>query len=148
MQQLPSGNDRIIVQGHFSGFTQQELFDHWVTPSLLTQWWPEEAEVMPGMGGNYCFRWPTMGWELKGEYKDFTPGERLIFTWQWSHEPVELEPLRVTVDFDPALEGGSVMTITQGMYGESPAHQQDRQGHVEGWIHFGMVLAGLRQSTG
>ena len=61
MQQMPSADDRIIVQGHFSGFTPQELFDYWVTPSQVTQWWPEEAKINPGVGGDYCFTWPTMG---------------------------------------------------------------------------------------
>lgn len=144
MNQLPSGPDRLILQGHFTGFTPQELFDHFVTPSLLVQWWPTEATVNPGRGGNYEMRWPDMGWVLKGTYKEFDSGDRLVFSWSWNHEP-NMPEREVTLDFEPSTEGGAVLTVTHGFYGDSDVEQKDRQGHLEGWMHFLMLLAGLRK---
>lgn len=145
MHQIPTGSNTLVLQGDFPAFERQELFDYWTTATLLTQWWPQEAEVLPGVGGKYCFKWPDMGWTLEGEYKDWEPGEKLAFTWKWNHEPVETEPLLVQLAFSPALAGGTMLTITHGPYDESKAHQENRQGHLEGWIHFCMKLAGLRE---
>jgi hypothetical protein len=41
-------------------------------------------------------------------------------------------------------ENGARMAVHQGPFGEEASEQEDRQGIVEGWIHFGMRLAGLR----
>ncbi|HZH98119.1 MAG TPA: SRPBCC domain-containing protein [Fimbriimonadaceae bacterium] len=147
MEQLSSSPDRLIVQGHFSGFTPEEMFQHWVTPELLCKWWMEEAEVEPREGGKYRFAWPEMGWVLEGEYTEFLAPERLSFTWRWNHDPAERETLLVQVDITPAPEGGSVLTITHGPYSDSASDQEAKQGHLEGWIHFGMRLAGMRTST-
>ncbi len=144
MHQLSSTNQELILEGDFEGFTRQELFDYWVTPSLLTQWWPEEAEVMPGKGGSYKFSWPAMGWVLQGKYKEFVSGERLGFTWKWNHEPVDRPALYVELRFSDRPNGGCILHIGQGLYDESPESQSDRQGHIEGWIHFCMRLAGLK----
>jgi uncharacterized protein YndB with AHSA1/START domain len=147
MHQLPTPKNRLLVEGHFSGFSPQELFDHWVTPSLLVQWWPQEAHVQAGVGGNYRFFWPDMGWELTGEYKEWVPGERLVFTWRWNFDPEGSEPKTVEVGFAVSPEGGSIMTIEHWPYDDGEESQNDRQGHLEGWIHFGMRLGGLREST-
>jgi uncharacterized protein YndB with AHSA1/START domain len=147
MHQLPSGSNLLILQGDFPAFEPAELFDYWTAQSLITQWWPKEAEIKPGVGGNYCFSWPEMGWILQGQYKEWEPGSRLVFTWKWNHEPVETEPLDVSVDFDPAIEGGTLLTITQGPYDDTVGMQESRQGHLEGWIHFCMRLAGLRRGV-
>lgn len=145
MHVLPTDNKQVLLQGDFPAFSRQEIFDYWVTPTLLTQWWPEEAEVLPGKGGNYKFSWPSMGWVLQGKYVEFSPADRLSFTWKWNHEPAENASLTVEVDFGDAPEGGTMLTIKHGPYGESETSQADRQGHIEGWIHFCMKLAGLKE---
>ena len=144
MHQLPSGPEQLILQGDFPAFSRQELFDYWVTPTLVTQWWPREAEIEPCVGSSYRFTWPEMGWQLQGTYEEFLPAERLVFTWKWNHEPVDNPTYRVALDFDDAENGGTLLTIRQGPYLNGPSDQQARQGHVEGWIHFCMKLAGLK----
>ena len=145
MHQLPTGNDQLVLEGDFEGFTKQELFDYWVTPSLLTQWWPEEAELNPCKGGAYKFSWPSMGWVLEGKYLEFEPAQKLGFTWKWNHEPVERPALYVELRFQDAMNGGTLLHIGQGPYDDSSESQTDRQGHLEGWIHFCMRLAGLKE---
>jgi uncharacterized protein YndB with AHSA1/START domain len=144
MHPLPSGPSELVLQGDFEAFSPQELFDYWVTPSLLTQWWPEEAQVNACPGGEYCFSWPSMNWTLQGTFKEIAPGERLSFTWKWNHDPQDEEHLVVTVDFAGADTAGTLLTIHHGPYGDSEEDQEARQGHLEGWIHFCMKLAGLR----
>jgi uncharacterized protein YndB with AHSA1/START domain len=139
--EVPSGPEQIVVVGDFKFFTPQELFDHWVQPDLLKYWWPEQATTEPGVGGNFQFWWPDMNWELTGRYTAFDPGKHLGFTWSWTHEP-SIEPRQVDIYFSE-MQDGTRMGIFHGPFSTDDA--QDRQGIVEGWIHFGMRLAGLRR---
>lgn len=145
MHQMPSGTDRLVVQGDFGAFSPQELFDHFVTPSLLAKWWAPQATIEPGEGGSYKLEWPEVGWVLSGVYGVWLPGARLVMTWKWSHDPGEITERVVDVEFAPAPDGGAMLTITQSPYGNSDVEQKDRQGQVEGWTHFGMKLAGLKE---
>ena len=50
----------------------------------------------------------------------------------------------LTGNFQPR-ENGTWMTITHGPWSQEQDSQTERQGVLEGWIHFGMRLAGLRR---
>ena len=141
--QQPSEIDRMIVSADLPGLTALSAFDHFTTPELLSLWWPQAAEVDPRIEGHYRLLWPSMNWELFGRYTAFEPGERLAFTWQWAHEP-ELPVRTVDVVFAPTTDGCRV-TVTHGTYGDSAAEQQDRQGHIDGWIHFLGQLQSLQE---
>jgi uncharacterized protein YndB with AHSA1/START domain len=147
MTEQPSTPDKIIVTGHFSGYTSAELFEYWTKPELVIQWWAQQAEIDPRVGGSYHFTWPQpeLDWHLRGVYTRFEPSESLGFTWNWDHEPHTVER-QVLVAFCDTEDGGSDMTVEHWPFGEDEA--ADRQGIVEGWIHFGMRLAGLRESSG
>lgn len=147
MHDISPDSSKLVVQGDFESFLPQELFDYWTTASLVTQWWPEEAEILPGPGGHYTFTWPTMGWTLQGDYTEFAPPSTLGFSWKWNHEPVERPPLHVSVAFEEAENGGTLLTITHEPYADTPEEQRDRRGHLEGWLHFCMKLAGLREGV-
>lgn len=144
MTQIPSAHDLLVVYGDFHGFTPEELFDHWVKPDLITQWWPVEAIIEPREGGAYRLSWPEQDWVLQGNYKAFVCGEHLAFTWNWNHEPAVIQPLSVDVYFMP-IENGTRMSIFHGPYASSEGDQGARQGNLEGWIHFCSRLAGLRE---
>ena len=141
MIEVPSANNQIVCVGRFELFSGAELFDHFVQPELLKYWWPEQAVTDPQVGGKYNFTWPDMNWELHGEYTAFEPAKHLGFTWNWSHEP-QFQPLQVDIYFSDIVEGCR-LGLFHGPFIEQDAAQ--RQGVVEGWIHFGMRLAGLRR---
>jgi uncharacterized protein YndB with AHSA1/START domain len=124
----------MIVTVDLATFSPQKAFDYFTRPELLTRWWPQEASVEPRAGGVYRMGWPAMNWELSGRYSIFEPAERLAFTWQWSHRP-DLPARTVDVVFEPAGQG-SRLTVTHGLYGDTDAEQDDRQSHIDGWIHF------------
>lgn len=138
--------EKLIVEGRFSGFTPSELFDYWVKPELMAEWWAPIAAIEPVVGGQYLLSWPDMGWHMRGVFTEVMPGESLGFTWKWDHGKQDLDPLNVHVTFKQDENGGTDLTIEHGPFG--PEDHDDRQGILEGWIHFGMRLAGLRESTG
>lgn len=130
--------DRLVMRGDF-GVTPEVLFQYWVEPNLLAEWWAPGAEVDLRVGGSYTLSWPAMGWCLRGRYMAVEPGARLAFTWAWDHEP-DLPERSVDVRF-AADAAGTVMTIEQGIYRDLPEDLADRQSHLEGWLHFGERLA-------
>lgn len=131
--QVSSDFDTAVVTASFPTCPPDSLFAYWITPQLLTQWWPPEAEIEPCLHGSYHYCWPQMQWHLRGHFTDFEPGRKLAFTWRWDHYP---HTTHVVVDFVPLAENGTQLTVTHGTYGESSEDQEARQGHIEGWLHF------------
>ncbi len=142
---VTSSPERIVIEGHLSGFDPAELFTYWTDPELVVQWWPKVASIDPRLGGAYSFSWPEMDWHLRGTYTVFDAAGRLGFTWKWDHGKQQIEPLQVLVRMDGHPDGGSRMTVEHWPF--SPEDADDRQGIVEGWLHFGMRLAGLKESS-
>ena len=141
MIEVPSGSEQIVVVGDFKLFSPAELFDYFVQPDLLKYWWPEQASTDPRVGGKYRLTWPDMNWILEGEYTAFEPGKHLGFTWSWNHEP-DILPKQVDIYFSELADSTRIGIFHGPFEGDS----SDRQGVVEGWIHFGMRLAGLRRT--
>jgi uncharacterized protein YndB with AHSA1/START domain len=131
--QQPSDPSHMVVVADLR-LSSRRAFDYFITPELLARWWPPEADVDARLGGAYTLRWPTMHWQLSGRYTAFESGKHLAFTWQWAHHP-ELPARTVDVRFALSANGCRV-TITQGTYGDSPVERDDRQSHIDGWIHF------------
>jgi uncharacterized protein YndB with AHSA1/START domain len=142
MREVPSAPDIAVVSGDFLGFSPDELFDHWTSEDKVVAWWPTEAKIDLKLGGEYRFEWPDMDWTLYGVYTSIVLGQRLGFTWNWNHEP-DKRSREVEVFFQP-IDGGTRMAIYHRPFGDDDQESADRQGVVEGWIHFGMILAGLR----
>lgn len=132
--QLPTGPEEMVVTAELPRLSPVTAFDYFTQADLITQWWPPSAEIEPRAGGQYRLAWPSMNWELTGRFQDFRPGQRLSYTWQWTHEPA-LPTRTVTIDFEP-LRSGSRLTVTHGRYGDSAVEQEDRQSHIDGWLHF------------
>ncbi len=143
MIEIPSSSDILLVYGEFMNFTPEELFDYWVKPDLIIQWWPPVVEINAEVGGAYRFTWPELQTFLQGTYSHVDRGRRWRFSWTWNHEPGVYEPLWVDIHFMP-IDHGTRMSIMHGPFSNSESDQQARKGVIEGWIHFGMRLAGLR----
>jgi uncharacterized protein YndB with AHSA1/START domain len=143
ISQLPTELDTLVVEADYPGVTATALFDYWTQAALLTQWWPQEAEIEPCVGGAYHLAWPAMAWHLRGQYTVFEPGERLGFTWRWDHDDPAEPTRQVDVTFTP-LTDGTRLTVTHGPYDASPHDQELRaEHHLVGWTHFLRQLQSL-----
>ena len=76
-----------------------------------------------------------MEWTLRGRYTEFMPAQRLGFTWYWDHEP-DTPERQVSVIFEPLGATGTRITVKHGIYTASASDQDERRGHVEGWLYF------------
>lgn len=144
MIEVPSDPSQLILVGEFPFYSPRDLFDSFTIPDLVVAWWPTVAVIEPGVGGRYEFVWPDQQWTLLGTYTAFEPGAHLGFTWRWNHGREEARPLQVDI-FYIETEDGSRMSIHHGPFvGED---LKERDGIREGWIHFSMLLAGLRREA-
>lgn len=135
IEQLLTAGDTLMITAEYQGIGPEELFGYWTQPQLLTQWWPQEAEIDPQVGGEYHLCWPGMDWHLRGRYYELTPGEKLGFTWKWDHLP-DLPERSVEVVFQSWSGVGMALRITHSRYTDGENDQQERQGHLEGWTFF------------
>jgi uncharacterized protein YndB with AHSA1/START domain len=142
MSAFPETDDSTLQRLELRGAvpaSASEVFAAFVEEGRITQWWPDEADIDPVVGGAYELRWPAMEWTLRGTFTDVDPDRRLAFTWSWDHEPGT--PHRtVRITFTPA-EAGTELTLTHGDY--TPADAEERQSHLDGWQFFLGRLAAL-----
>ncbi len=144
--QLPSGPEILVLEADFPSTIPAALFDYWTEPTLLQQWWPDEAEIQSRQGGAYHLSWPEMNWHLRGHYTAFEPAKLLDFTWRWDHDPQEIGSKEVKLVFEPAATGGTRLLLTHGPYDDTPEDQAIRlEQHLVGWKHF---LPRLQQLVG
>lgn len=135
IQHLSTGPEVLVIQADIPLSTPEDLFDVWTEPEYLTNWWPHQAEIDSGIGGRYHLSWPGMNWHLRGNYTQWERGHRLAFSWSWDHDPVDVTPKDVDIQF-VALSGGSRLILTHGHYPDTPVAQEERRGHLEGWMTF------------
>jgi uncharacterized protein YndB with AHSA1/START domain len=138
VKDVSTSNAELTLTAAFLDFTALALFGYWTRPDLLRQWWPPQAEIDPRVGGAYHYWWPERGDHLRGVFTAFEPGRRLAFTWRWDHEPASAPTRTVTVTFDPAPRDDEQVTLTlrHEPYGATPAEQEARAGHLDGWTYF------------
>lgn len=140
VRQIASPRNVLVMACDYVDRLPEQLFAQWTEPELLTQWWPQEAEIEAHAGGAYHLAWPRQNWHLVGNYIAFESGVCLAFTWRWRHEPGQ--PTRyVVVAFAPSGNGerggtGTRLTVTHSLYGDEQAEQDQRQSHLDGWMHF------------
>jgi uncharacterized protein YndB with AHSA1/START domain len=135
IKHIESETDRVIIIVELHDIAPAQAFQYWIRPSLLITWWPQEVvNLQAKEGGEYHFSWPDTNGHLRGMFSTFEPGQALGFTWQWDHL-TELPARFVAVQMQPS-EGGTLMTLTHGMYTDSAAEQADRQSHIDGWTYF------------
>ena len=133
VREIESTPDGLILEADLPA-SPPNVFEYFITPSLLSTWWPPLAEVDARAGGEYVMTWPSQGWHLRGEYTDFAPGERLAFSWRWDHEP-QLPTRLVSLQFEGAA-GATTLRLIHGVYGQDTVEQADRDSHREGWLYF------------
>ena len=140
----PDGSDLSLVVRRKILAPAKIVFDAWVEPEHLRNWWgPEDvicnsAEVDLRVGGAYRianqFADGRTVW-ISGAFERITPPTELIYSW--IVEDVTATPERVTVRFD-AVGGATEVTIIH----DRIIDDKIRASHESGWQG---CLAGLAE---
>lgn len=144
MKERPSEDKNMLeLDAHYESFTPAEMFEYWTKPELLAQWDADHSQVEAKLGGRYVKHFTEYGWTVTGEFTLFNPPNHLAFTWMWDQKPNAPET-HVDVTFTAPEGGGTRVVLRQGPFGDAPDDLELQQVITEGWVHFGMRLAGLR----
>ena len=138
IQDVSKDNTAVLITAAFPDLSPQQLFDAFTQPKILTTWWSQQAQTDVVEGGAYEISWPAMNWTLRGNYTAVSPPSTLAFTWNWDHQP-DLPQRNGVLTIEPD-EVGSQLQIEHGHYTDSEVDQEDRQSHIDGWLHFLSVL--------
>ena len=122
----PAGVARLVGEVEAS---PEIVFDYFVTPEKMVDWWSEEAMIDLRIDGEYELAWRSQDLRLLGQFLVVEPGERLAFTWSYAHRPEE--PRTVDVRFAPT-DVGTLLTI-EHTHGDDPDERQD---YIDGWQFF------------
>jgi uncharacterized protein YndB with AHSA1/START domain len=83
-------------------------------PNELEQWFANDVELDPEVGGEGTFRWDD-GDERHAVVEEVDPERRFAFTWDGGHVVIELEETpagtRVVVIESPAAEWSSALEL-------------------------------------
>ncbi|MCR9138774.1 MAG: SRPBCC domain-containing protein [Alphaproteobacteria bacterium] len=131
-------DDQILVVERILSAPPEAVFDAWVKPELLVQWWGPEGMSIPHHtldvreGG----AWETTmrnkdGGEVNcsGIYRVIDRPNRLVFSWAWLQADGSRGPeTDIEVTFT-AVDGGTKMTLDQRSF----ADVESRDNHGIGW---------------
>jgi uncharacterized protein YndB with AHSA1/START domain len=116
----------------------EEVFDAFVTPERVADWWGPEGVTIPEYsmdvrpGGKLHHRAPLPDGnkpEVSGVYRAIEKNKRLVFTWAWKQEDGSRgHETEVTVTFEPAGKN-TKLTLVQSVFAEIV--HRDR--HGQGW---------------
>ncbi|MCP4315544.1 MAG: SRPBCC domain-containing protein [Hyphomicrobiales bacterium] len=131
-------DDQVLIIERTISASIEKVFDAWINPELLVQWWGPEGMSIPKHtldvreGGT----WETTmrnadGGEVvvSGVYKAIDRPNRLVFTWAWTQpDGTRGEETEISVTF-AAVDGGTKMTLDQRTFAEV----DNRDNHGMGW---------------
>lgn len=139
MTEVPSSPDLAVLTMDFKGLQPADLFAYLTQPELLAQWWPETAEVDLRVGGGYRLLWSEHPeWTIRGEYTAVEAPGHLGFTWRGDPDVEESSQVDLWM---VALEDCARLAVWHRGFADATERRQ----LCEGWIHFGMKLAGVAE---
>jgi uncharacterized protein YndB with AHSA1/START domain len=120
---------REVVKDAFITATPDEVWHALTDARELTQWFPMDARVSPGVGGSIWLSWgegasgeaPITAWE---------PGRH--FQWTETRGPV-----KIAIDFHLTPRGtGTVVRLVQSGFGDGPEWDDEFHMVAGGWAYF------------
>lgn len=125
----------------------EELFTAWTEADHLKEWWHpmddsvEDVKNELQEGGVVEYHFAGKKFDVKGNYKEVKPNEKLVYTWDWEFEEnLKNESFVLTITFE-STENGSKLHVKQEAFTDEQAaapHEdawkkglQDLKAHVE-----------------
>lgn len=134
IRRIDAGNERFVLKTRFEHFTPELLFNYWIKPEFVRQWWSDDIQMVARLGGGFYLSWREMPGCMAGTYTYFEHGKRLAFNWRWTHELTNSRS--IALGFRPSAHGGTSLMLMAGLYGKSPEERRQRRDHMDCWTYF------------
>ncbi|MGE3527508.1 MAG: SRPBCC family protein [Gemmatimonadales bacterium] len=150
---ITTPSDREIRIERVFHATRERVWRAFTVPELIAQWWGrgrrltiERMEVE--RGGHWRFVVPSPGGPqgFEGRYRDVTPPERLVWTFEWDGMPghVAVE----TVTFEDLGDGRTRVVSTSlfftGEERDGALHSGMEEGIIDSYAALDRLLEGMR----
>jgi uncharacterized protein (TIGR02453 family) len=124
-------DDGVVTIERWIDATPETVFSFFADPGRWLSWQGVTAEVDPRPGGTFRMNVRGDGYAT-GEFVLIDPGERIVLTWGWENEALEVPPGSSIVELTFAAErGGTLVRLRHaGLPPEALAP------HREGWTHY------------
>jgi uncharacterized protein YndB with AHSA1/START domain len=109
------------------------VWQFWVDPERMCEWWGIKAELDPHPGGIYRVTMGDDGPVMSGAYVELEPYERLVFLFGWEDGRHSMAPSSTRVEVTLTPEGHGTRVILRHL--ELPTTEAIDQ-HQQGWVHF------------
>ena len=110
----------------------ETVFAFFTDPEKLTRWLADEATLDPRRGG-VCHQihigQDGKRYSMRGEFVEVSPPERVVFTWGFENEDMDLRPGASTVEV--TLEPRDAGTWLKLVHRDLP--ESERGDHDAGW---------------
>ena len=133
-----SDDGRVLRMERIFSATPERVFQAWIDPEKLVQWWGPEGMTTPRceMNVREGGAWLTVmrnaeGGEhtVSGIFRIIDPPKRLVLTWAWHNDGVrDGHETELSIELE-AVEGGTRLTLVQQTFRE----RENRDSHKGGW---------------
>lgn len=121
----------IVHERHIEA-SPETVFAFFTDPEKLTRWLADEATLDPRRGG-VCHQihigQDGKRYSMRGEFVEVSPPERVVFTWGFENEDMDLRPGASTVEV--TLEPRDTGTWLKLVHRDLP--ESERGDHDAGW---------------
>jgi uncharacterized protein YndB with AHSA1/START domain len=143
--ELRRANQRPLDLDVFIAASPQTVWQFWIDPERMCEWWGIKAELDPHPGGIYRVTMSDDGPVMSGAYVDLDPYERLVFLFGWEDGRHGIAPRSTRVEVRLTPEGNGTRLILR--HCELPTDEAIDQ-HQQGWVHFLGELARMAGPAG
>jgi uncharacterized protein YndB with AHSA1/START domain len=122
---------RLVIKELFIDAAPERVYELLTDSGLLAEWMAPEAAVDARVGGQ--IRWTHLnGDSVEGHFVQLVPARRVVFTYGWDREDVEIPPGSTTVEIDlrPSGSGTELRLVHRGL----SAPMADA--HAGGWANY------------
>jgi len=111
---------------------REHVFGYFTDPAMLSTWLGKGARLDPRPGGEFRFEVADGEWCV-GEYVEIDPPRRVVFTWGWENETMNVPPGSSVVEVDLAAEGAG--TRLSLIHRDLP-DDDSLMLHADGWSRY------------
>jgi uncharacterized protein YndB with AHSA1/START domain len=116
----------------------ETVWQFWIDPVRMCEWWGADAELDPRPGGE-CRVDLGAGAVMRGEFVEVVPFERIVFTFGWERtaDAPDVPPGSSVVEVTLVADGDhTVLTLRHSGLGGAATEE-----HRAGWAYFLPLLA-------
>ena len=131
---------RLVAKRLYIDSPPTRVYELLTQADLFVQWMAPIAEVIPEPGGLTTWTHQS-GDTVMGEFVELVPARRIVFTFGWCREEIEVPPGTTTVEIElrPSGTGTDLRLVHRGLDGPMS------DAHSGGWDNYVARLATLAE---